>query len=142
MASALRLSEAASLALHALALMAARPGEPISTKKIAATLRISEAHLSKVLQRLAKVGLVTATRGPKGGFALGRAPETISLLEVYEAIDGPVGSGDCALGEAVCTGRTCVLGGLVKAVNDQMRDYLAATRLSDVTRAYDDEADG
>ena len=133
MANTLRISEGASLALHSMVLLASRPHQPLSTREVAATLAISEAHLAKVFQRLAKAGLVTSTRGPRGGFALGRAPQAISLLEVYETIDGPVGASDCLLGEPVCRGHGCILGNLVKSVNDQMRNYLTATRLSDVT---------
>ena len=51
MANVLRISEAATLALHTLALLAARPGEILSTHKIATRLDASEAHLAKVLQQ-------------------------------------------------------------------------------------------
>jgi Rrf2 family protein len=136
MSNALRISAGASLALHGMALLAARPEQPLATREIAEALRVSEAHLSKVLQRLARAGLVTSRRGPRGGFALARPPAAISLLEVYETMDGPVETGECLLRERACCGQVCVLGGLVKSVNEQMRDYLARTRLSEVAKAY------
>jgi Rrf2 family protein len=136
MSQALRISEAASLALHSMALLAARSDKPLATHEIAGELRVSEAHLSKVLQRLAKGGLVAATRGPGGGFELAKAPGDISLLEVYETIDGPLGCDDCLLGEPTCRGEACLLGDLIKSVNEQMRTYLSATHLADVTTTY------
>ena len=132
----LRISEAASLALHATTLLAANCNRALSTKEIAAILRASEAHLSKVLQRLGKMGLVDATRGPKGGFCLAKAGDDISLLEVYEAIEGPLQDSVCLLDEPVCQGHKCILGGLLEMVNQQAREYLAGTTLTDLTGVY------
>ena len=57
MPNVLKVSEAASLALHTTVLLAANSGELLSTREIASTLKMSAAHLSKVLQRLARHGL-------------------------------------------------------------------------------------
>jgi len=129
----LRISDAASLALHAMALLAANPHREISTRQIAADLRVSEAHLSKVLQRLTKVGLATSTRGPKGGFALGKKPDEITLLDVYEAIEGHLVSSNCLLNTRICTGERCILGDLLETVHGQVSKYLATTRLSELS---------
>ncbi len=135
MSKVLRISEAASLALHAMALLAARPGERWGTRRIADYLRASTFHLSKVLQRLAHVGLLTSVRGPKGGFMLARPAETITLLEVYEAIEGPLTASECLLDEPVCRFRRCILGGLVGQLNRRIKDYLAHRRLSQLRDA-------
>ena len=137
MSNTLRISEATSLALHTAVLLAARPDGLHSAREIADTLHVSEAHLSKVLQRLAHVGLVESVRGPRGGFRLAKSGDKIALLDVYQAIEGPLGSGSCLLGRRVCRGKTCVLGGLLGAVNKQVRDYLSKTRLSQLTHVYD-----
>jgi len=133
----LRISTAASLALHAISLLAANGNRTLSTKEIAAKLRASEAHLSKVLQRLGKARLVEATRGPKGGFCPARPGGDISLLEVYEAIEGPLQDSVCLLGEPVCQGEKCILGGLLETVNQQAREYLGGTTLSDLADVYE-----
>ncbi len=131
MANMLKISEAASLALHTMALLAADPGTTRATWEIAKTLRVSEAHLAKVLQRLGRSGLVRSQRGPGGGFTLGKDPAAITLLDVYEATEGPLESPGCLLGRPACNG-SCILGGLLDQVGMQIRNYFAETRLSDL----------
>jgi Rrf2 family protein len=132
----LKISEAASLGLHTMAYLAANPKGLVSTAHIAQVLDVSEAHLAKVLQRLGHVGLVTASRGPKGGFLLARGHERINLLEVYEAIEGPLPEATCLLGKNGCTAGRCVLGSLVGRINQQVREYLTETRLSEMADIY------
>ena len=136
MSNLLKVSDAASLALHTAAFLSASEHHPISTQEIASSLHVSEAHLAKVLQRLAKHGVVRSFRGPKGGFILGKDADEITLLEVYEAIDGPLGSNYCLFDLPVCNGNGCILGGLSEAVHRQVRDYLAGTVLSSLTHVY------
>ena len=131
MNSILKISEAASLALHTMQHLAATDGRSVTTHELADALHASEAHLSKVLQRLGKVGLAQSTRGPKGGFVLGPKGRDITLLEVYEAIDGPLATAGCLLGHPVCRGENyCMLGGLVSALNRQVKDYLKGATLA------------
>jgi Rrf2 family protein len=133
MANILKISEAASLALHSALFLAANESLSLSTKRIAETLHVSEAHLSKVLQRLSRHGLVKSTRGPKGGFTLAKPGKDISLLDVYEAIEGRITAEECLLGQRVCWGNGCIFGGFLESVSEQVREYLGKTRLSDVT---------
>jgi len=139
MQNLLKISEAASLALHTMGLLASRPGEQVSTRELAARLKVSEAHLAKVMQRLGRAGLVRSQRGPKGGFALQRNPEDITLLEVYEATEGPLQERRCLLGNPMCSGN-CILGGLLERVGDEVRDYFSQTRLSDLKDTFRQEA--
>jgi Rrf2 family protein len=89
-----------------------------------------------VLQRLAKAGLVLSAPGPHGGFHLRDGAERTTLLQVYEAIEGPMGSSHCLLGLPVCGGKKCVLGQLVCSLNTQVRKYFSKTRLSDAKAAF------
>lgn len=127
MPNVFKLSEAASLALHTSVYLASRAERMVSAKEIASALNVSEAHLAKVLQRLAREGIVRSVRGPRGGFRLARDARTITLLEVYEAVEGPVRAVSCLLGAPVCTGEDCILGGLTEGLNNQVRDYLRKT---------------
>ncbi|HUT54367.1 MAG TPA: Rrf2 family transcriptional regulator [bacterium] len=136
MDNVLKISEAASLALHAIVYLADNGGHKFSNKDIAAAIHASEAHLSKVLQRLAKAGLVSSNRGPKGGFVLARRPDEITLLQVYEAIEGPMASSPCLLESPVCAGDKCLMGDVIGRLNLEVRTYLERTRLSDLSDVF------
>lgn len=133
MSNILRISDAASLALHTAVILASNPERLISTKELAEILRASEAHLSKVLQRLEKSGIVRGTRGPKGGYRLGRDSDLITLLEVYEAIDGKLAYSNCLLSECICKG-DCIMGELLSDLNKQVKHYLSKTKLSQLAK--------
>lgn len=136
MAKMVRISEAAALAMHAMVLMAADPKRPLSTGRAAERLNVSGAHLSKVLQRLAREGLVASVRGPRGGFVLGRSPRKITLLDIYETIEGPHVSGGCLFDAPGCGALRCILGGLLEKVDAQLVGYLSGARLSALADIY------
>lgn len=127
------------MALHTMGLLAAEPDRLLSNREMAQRLRVSEAHLAKVMQRLGRAGLVRSQRGPKGGFSLLRSPKEITLLEVYEATEGPLEQRRCLLSRPMC-GSNCMLGGLLERVGDQVRSYFANTRLADITGSFQREA--
>ncbi len=128
----LKISEATSLALHSLALLAGDQGRHLSTKELAGQLAASEAHLSKIMQRMHKMGLVNSFRGPGGGFALAQPPERIKLIDVYEEFEGPVSTAGCLLDQNVCTGGICLLGGVLGDISKQFVNYLKQTNLSEI----------
>ena len=125
----LRISDAASLGMHAASLLAARPRAVLSAGDLAEALGASEAHLSKVLRRLVKAGVLRSVRGAGGGYQLGGRGGESTLLKVYEAMEGPLRPGDCLLARKVCHGRKCILGKLLTSVHEQVRRHLSATKL-------------
>ena len=127
MPSVLKISEAATMALHAVAYLAHAKEGPVATKTIAERLSCSEAHLSKVLQRLTKSGILSATRGPKGGFVIAKPTGQVSLLEVLEVIDGKLNHSACLFDHQVCRGENCILGDLLPSINDQVKTYFERT---------------
>ena len=139
MTCALKISEASSLAMHALGYLANREDRPVNAREIASRFEISEAHLSKVLQRLVKVGLLRSSRGPKGGFLLTRTPESITLLEVYESIEGTIKPSQCLLSAAICDGESCILGKIVLEANQTLRTRLEETTLTEVGKIVSPE---
>ncbi len=136
MSSILRISDAATLALHATVYLAGHQGDAISTKKMAEVFSASKAHLSKVLQRLSRVGIVKSVRGPKGGFVLAKPPEDVTLREVYEAIEGNLEPVDCLLDEPVCANTDCMLGDLLTSINRQVREKFSQTNLADLAGTF------
>jgi Rrf2 family protein len=126
------MSDASSLALHAMAHLAKHQGEIVSTHQIASDFDVSENHLAKVCQRLSKAGLVEAIRGPHGGFRLSRPADQILLLEIYETIDGRLNPDGCLSGKPACSSGKCVLGGLLQSINRQVFQYFSQTSLADL----------
>lgn len=75
------ISQTAEYALRAIVYLAMNPDSAFTTQQISATTKVPAAYLSKVLQSLAKAGLVKSQRGLGGGFVLTKSPENISGKE-------------------------------------------------------------
>ena len=136
----LRISEAFALAFHAMMhMVSTRPEKPVSARKLAQIFQVSEAHLAKVLQRMARMGLLQSKRGPKGGFSLSSTTDKATLLDIHTAVDGPLDRTTCLLGEHICKPGTCVMEKLLLSVYDNVHDRLADTKLSDLVRAAADQ---
>jgi Rrf2 family protein len=132
-------SEAANLAIHALAVVAARRDPLTRTREIATRLKASAAHLAKVMAALERAGLVTGTRGPAGGYRLNRPARQISLREIYEAIEGPMQVRACLFGEPVCDREACTLSDYFGKLNRDVIRTLGRTRLTDLVREFGGE---
>lgn len=132
MGSFVKVSEAASLGLHTMAVLAGRGDRRWTNQEIAEILNASVHHLAKVMRRLVRAGLVDSVAGPRGGFRLARAAGRIKLLEVYEAIEGPLGEPECLLSKRICHGKDCVLGEMIHRVDREIRGFLKKTSLASV----------
>lgn len=91
----LRLSKKADYALIAMAHLALKPGSS-SAREIAENYEIPTELMAKVLQRLARKGLLTSQQGARGGYTLARGAAGISVADVIQAIDGPVSVTACS----------------------------------------------
>ena len=99
----LRLSKKADYALMAVRHLALQ-AEPTSTsaREIAEQYDIPIELMAKVLQRLARRGLLTSHQGTRGGYRLGRESSLISVADIIQAIDGPLTVTACSTGEDSC----------------------------------------
>jgi Rrf2 family protein len=140
MAAIVRVSDAFTLAVHAVILLAAEPGRRISAGAVSRRFRVSGAHLAKVMHTLARAGLVGAARGPHGGAWLTRPAGQVTLLQVYEAIEGPMRMEGCLLAPGGCGGACCRLGSRLAAANDELRALFARTTLADLARQLPEAA--
>ncbi len=83
------------------------PGKKAPTSEIAEKQDIPLSFLAKIIAQLSVAGLLQTMRGARGGVALARSPEQITLLDVVEAIDGPILLNECVNGEYECTIENC-----------------------------------
>ncbi len=131
MANPFNLSEAASLSLHAMTLIANDSDRSYNVKTLAKVLDASESHLAKLMQKLVKAELLSSSRGPKGGFKLNKPSDKITLLEVYESIEGKVSISGCPLKRTTCPFKGCFFKGLLTELNQRFVEYLKSSKLSD-----------
>ena len=99
------LSRTAGYALHATVAVAERGagGDPVRAAEVAEALHIPANYLAKILQALARDGILTSERGRAGGFRLARPPETIRLLDVVSGFDDLGRERECLLGRGTCS---------------------------------------
>ena len=134
MADIVKISDATALALHSMVHLAISPDVRSTTAEIAEVFDASKHHLAKVHQRLTKAGLILSNRGPGGGVALTKDPAEITLLEVYEAMEGSLICTPCLFGKEVCPRVNCVLSKLLPGLAMQVRDYFEQTTLAQLAK--------
>jgi Rrf2 family protein len=79
-----------------------------STSQIAQEKQIPPSFLAKIVSQLSVAGLLQTSRGARGGVSLAKSPEKISLLDVVEAIDGPILLNECVADNSACSfGDSC-----------------------------------
>ena len=96
----------------------------IGIKTISKDLDIPTPFLGKILQTLAKHKILSSTKGPHGGFGLGRNPYDISLMEIVEVIDGLEDFDSCVLGLKTCSDDQvhCSIHHRYAAIREQLKE--------------------
>jgi len=129
----MKLSRTVAYALQAtLQLAQAKSGSPVPCSQLAASGHMPERFLLQVLRSLVTHGILQSTRGVEGGYTLERRPEDITLLEVIEAIDGPMGTSVSTNNESLPSETLQRLQGVMRQLNENMRRDLAAIKLADL----------
>jgi Rrf2 family protein len=118
--------------LRALMYLAERRGKgPVTLNDIAERLMIPKAFLSKILQQLARKGVVRSLKGPSGGFVLAVDPAEVTLQEILHEIDGPTRVFDCFATESDCSlYGDCLMRDVFAEVEDQIGKVLARYTLA------------
>ena len=124
-----RLSKKADYGLIALKHLAQHTEESVSAREIAKEYRIPAELLAKILQRLARKGLVVSQQGTHGGYVLGRDPSMISIVDVIEALDGPIGITPCERGSSCEQLERCSVKDPLNAVRAKMVRVLGDTSI-------------
>lgn len=131
--SVIKISEAASIAFHAMLELVKNQDKLLSVKEIAARFDVSANHLSKIMQRLNKAGYIDSIKGFNGGFRLSVDPEKVTFLEIYELFDGKIQCKNCLLAHKKCDS-DCIFGDLIGSVNNQVKEKFATTTLADIDK--------
>jgi Rrf2 family protein len=130
----LRLTKKADYGLMALKYLAEHPAEDsLSARDIAQAYHIPPQLLAKILQRLAKVGILRSHAGMSGGYSLLKPPREISAFEVIRAIDGPLFITSCGAIRSSCDlTESCTIKEPLARVNDSISDLLRNISIADL----------
>jgi Rrf2 family protein len=133
----LRLTKKADYGLMALKYLAEQSENGAqSAKDIAEAYHIPPQLLAKILQTLAKSGLLVSHAGTNGGYALARPSTEISAFEVIRAIDGPLFITSCITIHGTCDlAGHCTIKEPLRKVNDSIKDLLSGICISDLVEA-------
>ena len=131
MSKLVHISEAASIAIHSLALIASS-SKKLNVKQISALLQVSHNHLAKVLQVLAKNDYLTSNRGPGGGFIMKKSPKEITMLEIYELIEGTIDCQFCGITSDSCPFIICIFGDKPDKLTNEFTEYMRITKISEL----------
>ncbi len=130
MSKIVSLTEAASIALHGMIIVA-------KTEKMSNVMRIAEVtgssrhHVAKIFQRLVKDNFLESHRGPTGGFTLKQDPADITLLQIYESIEGKIEVSKCPMDKSICPFGKCIMDNVTRKMTLEFKNHLESHTLAD-----------
>jgi Rrf2 family protein len=130
----MELTRKGEYAIRGIVYLAGRPIDKVCLlSDIATAVDVPPTFLAKIFQQFSKMGLVKSFRGTGGGFMLGRPPEKITLLEVVEAVEGPIIPNRCVGTPADCErSGTCNVHPVWMRVQEEVRGALAGVTLKEL----------
>jgi Rrf2 family protein len=130
----MQITRQADYALRAVKFLAhLAPGEKASTGAIAEEQRIPPSFLAKIISQLSIAGLIHTARGARGGVFLSRSSSDISILDVVEAIDGPITMNECTTNPDTCSfSSDCALHDLWCSTRNELIAKLKKTTFSQI----------
>ncbi|HVR82217.1 MAG TPA: SUF system Fe-S cluster assembly regulator [Luteimonas sp.] len=127
----LRVTKLTDYATVVLTALAARPDVVLSASELADQAGLEVPTVAKVLKPLAQAGLVEGFRGAHGGYRLARAAADISLIEIVEAMEGPLGMTECSVHAGACgIEHSCGVRANWRRINDVVADVLRGVTLA------------
>ena len=130
-----RVSRLTDYATVVMTCIATHPGDVVSTAQIAEEAHLELPTVSKLLKSLGHAGLVESFRGVNGGYRLARPAQQISLADIVEAIEGPLGMTECTLSEGQCDREAqCGVRGSWQRINHVLDNALRTMSLADMLR--------
>lgn len=135
----MKLSRTVAYAVRATLQLAQNPSDtPVPCSKLASDGNMPERFLLQILRNLVTHGILRSTRGVDGGYTLTRPPEEISLLDVIEAIEGPLDAGEPA-GDGLPEESHLRLHNALRQITDTSRHQLEAIKFSQLLQPPRDD---
>jgi Rrf2 family protein len=124
------LSEAATIALHALAIIG-NSEERLNVNKLAEKTKFSKNHLAKIMNTLVRYNYLSSERGPNGGFHMNAHTRQATLFEILEVIDGRIEVFQCTITCQSCYFESCLFGDHPKKFTIDFVNYLKSKTIGD-----------
>jgi Rrf2 family protein len=134
-------SKACEYAIRAMVYVAYKQerNEKAGVRDTAAAIDSPEAFTGKILQQLAKAGMLQSVKGPGGGFELRKNPSEVCLADIVSIIDGVGIFNNCALGFQLCSSQNpCPMHFQYKPIRDKMTEMLFGTTLLSIVESVND----
>jgi len=130
----MELTRKGDYAIRGIVYLASQPPNKISLlSEIAAAVDVPQTFLAKIFQQFSKTGIVKSFRGTGGGFLLAGPPEEITLLQVVEAVEGPILPNRCVLKAGECERDvSCTVHPVWHQVQQKVRGILGNITLKDL----------
>lgn len=129
----MQLSPAAELALRGVRVLAEKASErPVPMDVICSEADLPKQYLVKIFSMLARADIVRPVRGKHGGYLLSRGADAISLLEVIEAVEGPLALNFCQHDPPQCEDERCPARAVWRELQETMKAKLAEVKLAAV----------
>ena len=129
----LRVTKLTDYASVVLTVLASDPAAVLSASELAERAGLEAPTVAKVLKPLAQAGLVDGFRGANGGYRLARDAAEISLVEIVEAMEGPLGMTECSVHAGQCgIEDSCGVRANWRRINDVVADALRGVTLADM----------
>lgn len=133
--------------VHSLLWLADANGQALSVRDLADLQSISPSFLAKILPKLEKAGIVSAQEGVRGGYLLARPPESVTILQIVDAVEGRKPLFDCQEIRGRCAvfgesppdwaiAGTCSVHAVMLRAEKAMRDSLDSQTLADIGKAF------
>jgi len=137
----MRLSPAAELAVRGVLILAENHGQrPVTLETICKRRDLPRQYLVKIFASLARAELVTPIRGKRGGYVLAREPRDVTILDVIEAVEGPLVLNLCQHDPPKCQQTNCPIRPLWGRLQDAVRRELGGMTLQNCLEPVRDEA--
>jgi len=130
----IRLSRISDYGIVLMACLAGQPAESrLSAREIAERTQLPLPVVSKILKSLTRQGLLLSQRGPHGGYGLARRPDSINVVEMITALEGPIGLTECTMHPGHCVQEaSCHVRKPWQQINHVVRSALARVTLAEL----------
>lgn len=130
----LRISKLTDYAFVVMSALAARPDRRQSAADLARSTHLEQPTVSKILKLLSAAGLLESRRGANGGYLLASRPRDISVVQIIESMEGPIGITECTVHAGLCSQEaSCLLQSNWRKINRAVYAALSEITLRDMS---------